>query len=138
MKEKACVFYREHKDIVIHGIVFLTVGIVYYLVVLLTPFGIPCPIHLVTGLSCPGCGVSRFFMELGKLNFIMAARQNLAVAILLPLWLIVGAVEFFFNPKALAKGSKLVNILTWGSVVILVVFGILRNIPGFEWLLPTA
>ncbi len=137
MKKRIHIFYQEHRDLVRTGLGFLVAGFLYLILVLLTPFRIPCIFHLITGLSCPGCGISRFFTELAQLRILSAIRQNLAVAILLPLWGVVGLVEFWFNPKALAKGSRLVDILTWGSVVLLTVFGILRNLPGLEFLLPT-
>lgn len=137
MKQRALTFYREHRDIVHTGAVFLIAGTLYLLLVLLTPIRIPCWVHLITGLYCPGCGISRFFVELSQLHLLTAMRQNFAVAILLPLWCVIGVIEFIGNPKIFAKGSRLVDMLTWGSVVILVVFGILRNIPGFEFLQPT-
>lgn len=137
MKQRAMTFYREHRDIVHAGAVFLIAGTIYLLLVLLTPVRIPCAIHLVTGLYCPGCGISRFFIELSQLHILSAARQNLAVAVLLPLWSVIGVIEFIWNPKAFEQGSRLLNILTWGSVALLVIFGILRNIPGLEFLQPT-
>lgn len=137
MKKRALVFYREHRELVHTGSVFLIAGTVYLILVLLTPIRIPCMLKLVTGLSCPGCGISRFFVELAHLRILSALRQNLAVAVLLPIWGVIGVIEFWFNPRALGKGSRLADVLTWGSVVVLVIFGILRNIPGFEFLLPT-
>ncbi len=138
MKKRALTFYQEHRELVVTGLIFLGLGVVYLGIVLFTPFGIPCMFHVITGLSCPGCGISRFFMELAQLRILSALRQNLAVAILLPVWGVIGVIEFWFNPRALAKGSCLVDVLTWGSVAVLVLFGILRNLPGFEFLLPSA
>jgi ABC-type sugar transport system permease subunit len=76
-------------------------------------------------------------VELAHLRIISAFRQNLAVGILLPVWGIIGVIEFWFNPPQLAPGSKLINVLTWFSLILVIIFGILRNIPGFEFLLPT-
>ncbi len=137
MKKRAHVFYREHRELVRTGAFFLIAGILYLILVLLTPIRIPCMFNLVTGLSCPGCGISRFCVELAHLRIASAVRQNLAVAILLPIWGIVGVIEFWFNPPFLENGSRFINVLTWGSLVVLVIFGILRNIPGMEFLLPT-
>lgn len=137
MKQRALVFYREHRDIVHTGAVFLAAGILYLIVVMLTPVRVPCMLHLLTGLYCPGCGISRFFMELVHFRILSAMRQNLAVAILLPVWSVIGIIEFWFNPKLFSRGSRFLNVLTWGSVAVLVIFGLLRNIPGFEFLLPT-
>ena len=136
MKKKALVFWKEHPAVVKCIAGFLLLGSLYCLLVLLTPLGIPCLFYKLTGLCCPGCGISRFFMHLVKLEFFQAVSQNLAMAVLLPLWLIIGAIEFFFNPKALAKDRRLPQFLVWGSVVLLLIFGVLRNLPGFAWLLP--
>ncbi|MBR6826107.1 MAG: DUF2752 domain-containing protein [Oscillospiraceae bacterium] len=137
MKARIQAFRREHGDLLrlLRG--FLIFGGAYCLFTLLTGWGIPCIFHAVTGLCCPGCGISRFFLCLLRLDVSGALRQNLAVGVLLPLWLGVAAVEFFWNPKALEKGSILNRILLPGSIVFLLLFGILRNLPGFSFLLPT-
>lgn len=137
MKTRARVFWQEHRSLVLHGVWLLGLGVLYYLLILFTPLRIPCVFYQVTGLACPGCGVSRLCLELAQLHIWEAARQNWAVAVLVPLWAVVGVVEFFFNPKSLAKGGALVNWLTWGSVVLLLLFGVLRNLPPFAFLLPT-
>ena len=137
LKQRAKIFYQEHRDLVQTGAVFLLAGSVYLVLVLLTPIRIPCMLHLTTGLYCPGCGISRFFVELAHFRFLSAMRQNLAVAVLLPFWCVIGLIEFWWNPRFLAKGSRIGNFLTWASVAILVLFGILRNIPFFAFLQPT-
>ncbi len=137
MKKRALVFYQEHKDITITAFVFLIFGSVYYLLVRFTPFRIPCMFHLITGLCCPGCGVSRFFMELAHFRFASAAQQNYAVAILFPFWVVIGLIEFWFNPKAFGPRSKWIEAFVWASAAVLTLFGILRNLPGLEFLLPT-
>lgn len=136
MKEKARIFREEHGDIVkIFSTVFVF-GIFYCIFTLLTDIGIPCPIYTVTGLSCPGCGISRFFLCLVRLDFSRAVSNNVAVAFFLPLWLIIGIIEFFANPPWLAKGSVVGRCLVYGTLITMILFGILRNLPGFEFLLP--
>ena len=136
MKKRALTFWREHRELTKLAIGFLIFGGLYYLLVRLTPLRIPCPIHFVTGLHCPGCGVSRFFMELAQLHFVEAAKQNLAVAVLLPIWGVAAAVEFIWNPKCLSEKGWAAKLLLWGSLAFLVCFGILRNLPQFSWLSP--
>ena len=137
MKQRGKVFYREHRELVRLLIGFGIFGGLYSIFTLLTGWGIPCPVHLLTGWSCPGCGISRFFLALLRLDLPGALSQNPAVAVLLPLWLGVGAVEFWWNPKVLEEPSRLLHGLELASVILLAVFGVLRNLPGFESLLPS-
>lgn len=136
MKKRIEVFRREHKDILQTMGYFLGFGGIYSIFVLLTGLGIPCIFYKLTGYCCPGCGVSRFFLCLLRLDFAGALSQNLAVGVLLPLWLGIGVIEFFFNPRALDRGSVLNKVLLGLSIVFAVAFGILRNLPRFAFLLP--
>ena len=70
------------------------------------------------------------------LDFIGAAQKNLALAVLLPIWLILFAVHIFFKPSWLQKNSKAEKIILFASITVLLIFGILRNLPGMEFLLP--
>ena len=40
--------------------------------------------HQITGLYCPGCGVSRMCLALFRLDFVSAFRANAAIFLLLP------------------------------------------------------
>lgn len=62
----------------------LGIGFGYMLFAQLTGRGIPCVFHMITGLQCPGCGISRMFMALARGDILMAARYNLLVLCLLP------------------------------------------------------
>jgi hypothetical protein len=52
-----------------------------------------CPFHTVTGLPCPGCGMTRAFLLLGQLRIGDAlAAHPLAPGLLLAmLWMLAGA-----------------------------------------------
>lgn len=116
---------------------FLLLGGAYYLVTLLTPLRIPCVFQKLTGFACPGCGVSHFCMKLLRLDIPGAVRENLALAVLSPLWLAGLCIRALWNPKWFAKSSRAENILLWGSIAVLLLFGIVRNLPGMEFLLPS-
>ncbi len=110
---------------------FLLLGIVYAVWLLLTDLYIACPIRAVTGLACPGCGISHLFMDLLHLDVVSAVQQNMAVAVLMVLWGLYGILRLFCHPpKAVFNG------LTLFSILFLLAFGILRNIPAFSYLLP--
>ena len=78
---------------------FLLLGGAYYLVTLLTPLRIPCIFQKLTGFACPGCGVSHFCMKLLRLDIPGAVRENLALAVLSPLWLAGLCIRALWNPK---------------------------------------
>ena len=46
----------------------------YCVIALLT--NMPCPIHWITGISCPGCGMTRGLLHLLRLDFSGAAYYH--------------------------------------------------------------
>jgi hypothetical protein len=106
----------------------LALGVIYYILLKFTPVRIPCVFHLVTGYQCPGCGISRMIMSLTRLDFSAAFHYNQAIFCLLPVWTVLLIIYFFFRPKCLSQEGMLFKVVTWGSLVILLLFGILRNI----------
>ena len=50
---------------------------------------IPCPIKELTGLYCPGCGITRMFKSLLELDFYAAFRYNPLLFIMLPFALVL-------------------------------------------------
>ena len=61
------------------------VGTGYALWVNLTHLSIPCPFHAITGLQCPGCGVTRMCLALLRLDVSGAWKANPVLLLLLPL-----------------------------------------------------
>lgn len=78
-------------------------------------FGITCPIRYLTGISCAGCGMSRAWMCLLRLDFAGAFRYH-------PLFGIpaVGAVLFLFWDRISNRMKKI--ILTAGGALFLAVY----------------
>lgn len=109
----------------------LIIGIVYFVLITLTDVGIPCIFRLITGLYCPGCGITTMFLRLARLDFIGAFHANAAVLCLSPFWIIYGIVKIFFSPKWTENNSIAEKVLIWSSLILLILFGIMRNIPFF-------
>lgn len=117
--------------------IVLAIGFIYIILHLTTGFAISCPIHSVTGFNCPGCGLSRMFLNIIKLNFYDAFRCNQAVFCLLP-------VFAFFTVKHLYKYirygdssfKKWENIVLYVIVFILLVFAVVRNIFPEQFMIP--
>lgn len=103
------------------------IGAAYYLIVTLTSFRIPCVFHLLTGLKCPGCGVSTMLVEASHLNFAGAFAANPFLFVTFPFFIF----EIVFSIILACKGKpmpKVNEILLWIYIGALIVFGILRNI----------
>nr|WP_125666649.1 DUF2752 domain-containing protein [Paenibacillus baekrokdamisoli] len=112
--------------------VSLGVGGLFYLKVWLpvTNIGVPCAFHELTGFFCPGCGITRVVISLLSLDFVQAFRYNPLVFILLPLY-----AMYFVTKK---KQMRLISSGIMAIMLILTLsFGLLRNIPNFDWLAPT-
>ena len=110
------------------ALILLGIGALYALLTYFTDFGIPCLFYTVTGLQCPGCGISRMFLALLHLDFSAAFRYNGAVLCLLPLFLLVGARKIYLYIRYGRKKDRLSDAGVWFMIVLLLLVGILRNI----------
>lgn len=91
-----------------------------------------CPIKTITGLDCPGCGITRMFVALFHGNIYQAFRYNPLVFIELPIIFIL-LVLYKFKKEY----RKVINIIFVVLLIITIVYGVLRNIPMFYFLAPT-
>lgn len=94
-----------------------------------------CPFHKITGFYCPGCGITRMLLALISGDFYQAFRYNSLLFISLPflLFLYINALLFPRNPF-----YKKIPANVWYFVIgLLILYGILRNIPFFDFLAPT-
>ena len=118
-------------------LILLGVGMLYALFIKITGWKIPCVFHEVTGLHCPGCGITRMCLALIRLDFSLAFQCNPLIFSLLPVFLLVAV---YFLIRYIRWGTwqtgKWMNVLLVVVVVLLVAFGILRNLPGMEMLQP--
>jgi hypothetical protein len=95
-----------------------------------------CLFHQLTGLNCPGCGMTRAMYALLHGDFLTALRDNafllliLAVAVLRSLWLSLN--HWLGRPI----GVWVPVTFVWPLLFIAVVFTILRNLPAFAFLSP--
>jgi hypothetical protein len=89
-----------------------------------------CPLLALTGFACPGCGLTRAFHSLFHGDIIPALDFNLLV----PVWAVIfGWV--FLSLLLIAIGKKGLRMwptdprFLWSFMTVLLVFGVLRNIP---------
>lgn len=130
---------NKTKKIGITTILILGIGIVYIYFFQHLKLKVPCIFHKLTGFYCPGCGLTRCLNALFHLEFYQAFRFNALFFLFLPVFL------FYVIVLIYSKLKKQDGILkkwfpdwTWYLLlVITILFGILRNIPFFDWLAPT-
>lgn len=108
-------------------IVFL-VGVLYTVFIHLTGISIPCVFKLVTGFKCPGCGVSAMCLSLMRFNFKKAFLSNNVLFCLLPFMAAVAGRLIYVYIKTGKTRDRFSDISIWIMIVILIVWGILRNI----------
>jgi hypothetical protein len=95
-----------------------------------------CLFHKLTGLNCPGCGMTRSLYALLHGNFPIALKDNalfvftLAALAVRGLWFAAKGIfgrpaGNFFEPK-----------FFWVFLVVALAFGVLRNFPEFYFFSP--
>ncbi len=115
----------------------LLIGILYFIFVKLTHLGLPCIFNLITGLHCPGCGVSRMFISLAAFDFKAAFGYNAFVMTIGPIGLVFALRHYIiYVLKGYQKSNKFETAMLLIAVVLAVAFGVLRNIPAFSFLAP--
>lgn len=118
--------------------ILLGIGFAYYLLIQFTPFHLFCVFQRITKLACPGCGITHFLVRLLHFDIPGAVQENVAVAGLILLWGPLLFIRVIWHPKWLQKNGRFERILACICVVLLLAFGILRNLPGMEFLLPSS
>jgi hypothetical protein len=95
-----------------------------------------CPFLLVTGQYCPGCGTLRAVHAMAHGDLGEALARNpltvAAVPLVLLIWLAWARRAVTGRPRSWAAPGWAI----WALGAAVVVFWVLRNLPGFEWLAP--
>ncbi|PWM40671.1 MAG: DUF2752 domain-containing protein [Clostridiales bacterium] len=97
-----------------------------------TGHGIPCIFHVVTGLQCPGCGVTRMLSALLHGDWRGAWESNAAVLTLSPVLAgLVGLSLVRWIRTGSARLPRWADAVTVVCVVLLLLFTVARNLPAF-------
>lgn len=121
----------KKQDYIFCTIFFMVVAILY----LKYDIAIPCIFNKITGLYCPGCGITRMILSILKGDIYQAFRYNPIIFIDVPIICISLVFERCFKNNVIVK--KIVNFIFIILLIITIIFGVLRNIPQFSFLAPT-
>lgn len=117
-------------------LILISFLIIYFILSELLDVGIPCLFYEITGYYCPGCGITRLLFSFLKLDFYQAFRYNPLIFILIIITGIYWLVKFILK-KFINISIAIPNYVYYILLVIVIIFGILRNIPMFDFLSPT-
>lgn len=111
------------------NIILLLILISYYYINKYTGFYIPCIFREITGLKCPGCGITHMIFDMLNFRFVEAFYENPLVFIYFPF-----IVAYYFYMTYLYIYNKRDKVLTkipnyiWTiMIVITIIYGIVRN-----------
>jgi hypothetical protein len=95
----------------------------------------PCPLHAATGLHCPGCGSTRALHQLLHGRVATAFGYNPLLVASLPFILYALARRAW---PARSPPRPLSPWLVWAVLVVVLTFGVLRNLPWepVRWMAP--
>ena len=118
---------RLKSTLIKYGII-LGIALAYLIFVLCTNIGIPCVFHLITGLKCPGCGISRMLMSIVRLDFVSAFWYNPLLFVTGPLiiaYIVASEVKFVkYGNRDMGKWQ----IFMWIELGLLLAYWVLRNV----------
>jgi len=105
----------------------LIIGMLYAVFIKITGISIHCLFREITGLKCPGCGITTFFMNMFRGDVKTAISANPSLVIVLPLLGAVLISVYVKNSWDIKKRWTLWCLYL--SLFFLLSFGILRNLP---------
>lgn len=128
---------KRFKQVIKPVLQILLLGIAYAIFVKITGWGLPCPIKLVTGKYCPGCGISRMLLAMLTLDFEAAFHANRLLFFLLPVILIYALIKAVCYIKTGENKQNLFEQLVILLVcIVTIAFWIMRNMEQFSFLAP--
>lgn len=100
-----------------------------------------CPVHALTGLDCPGCGMTRAVHALLAGDPLLAVRCNVLLMVMIPIAAIVWVRwlgrSWRGDGAGRARGTSMPTPrLVLACVIVALVFAVLRNLPAFWFLAP--
>lgn len=114
MIDKIIKFFTNKKNITLICCLLL-----YIVIISLT--GIGCPIKWFTGISCPGCGMTRSLYYLVKLDFAQSLRCHALTVIAIPSFIYIA-----FGKRPLFNSKKRENVFLFILISLFLIYYFLR------------
>jgi len=99
-----------------------------------------CPILFLTGRWCPGCGGLRALHDLLHGQIAAAISANLVVVLMVPVAMVLWGRWLVLRSARIGTESRLrrsvPSWLLWFALGVVLLFWVLRNLPGTAWLAP--
>lgn len=96
---------------------------------------VPCPFRSLTGLWCPGCGLTRATVSLTQGDIGQALRYNVFVVVALAAIVIGWSMwtwQRLRDRRITLVPDRLRPWLLGVMIVMIVGYGVMRNLPGFD------
>ena len=95
----------------------------------------PCPFYYLTGLYCPGCGTSRAIHQLLHGKFLYALNLNPLMVLSIPfiIYLLASRLKIKIGSRLIFKRVIFTKGFYRILIVVIVLYGILRNLPVFPF-----
>lgn len=98
-----------------------------------------CPFYATTGLWCPGCGLTRATHALMNGDLSRAMRLNIFI---IPVWVALTTIYGLWLGRSLGLTNKRTGDFlsrhtraVFVAIGVALTFGVIRNLPGFEFLI---
>ena len=109
----------------------LAVCLIYLLSGLLFGFYIPCPFRTLTGLKCPGCGLSHAAQDIIRLDFKAAIHDNALSLVIFPyLGFMIYRNYLYLSGKKDTPSEVIGRRIDVIFLVMILFWWIIRNIIG--------
>ena len=116
--------------LLLRGAILVGTGAAYAGLIAVLGRGLYCPFWRLTGLLCPGCGVTRMCLALLHLDLAGAWRANAALLLALPVLILLAVrLMWVYVRTGRRMPSRGEERLIWGLVAYFLAWGVLRNLP---------